>query len=92
MVGEEAPQLQKTLDELGIRLKKDQLNLDTKPLLKLILGQFFGDATGFVDMCVQHIPSPVEAAPSKVIAKREKGSKSGSGEERKERKEQPSVE
>jgi U5 small nuclear ribonucleoprotein component len=64
--GEDIPALQKTLDELGIHLKKDQLNLDSKPLLKLVLSQFFGNATGFVDMCVQHIPSPIAAAPAKV--------------------------
>jgi hypothetical protein len=28
--------------------------------------RFFGEATGFVDMIVQHVPSPIDAAPAKV--------------------------
>lgn len=59
--------LQRTLDELGIRLRKDQLTMDTQPLLKLVLTQFFGKASGFVDMCVRCIPSPIDGARAKVI-------------------------
>lgn len=39
---------------------------DVKPLLKLVMHRFFGEASGFVDMIVQNVPSPVEAAASKV--------------------------
>lgn len=58
--------LQRTLDELGIRLRKDELTMDTQPLLRLVLSQFFGKATGFVDMCMKCVPSPVEGAKAKV--------------------------
>ena len=34
--------------------------------MKLILSKFFGTASGFVDMLVQHIPSPLANAKSKV--------------------------
>src|SRR3546814_17337889 len=54
------PVLEKTLDELGIRLRADDYNLNTRPLLKLILTRFFGEATGFVDMCEKHIPRSEE--------------------------------
>jgi U5 small nuclear ribonucleoprotein component len=46
-------------------LKKDQLLLDTKPLLKLVLSEFFGDSSGFVEMCLKHIPNPKEGAEKK---------------------------
>jgi hypothetical protein len=32
------------------RLTPSQLKLDTKPLLKLVFGQFFGDLSGLVEM------------------------------------------
>lgn len=66
VVGEEAPVLARTLNELGIKLKRKQLHLDVKPLLKLVMSAFLGNATGFVDMVVQHIPSPAEGARVKV--------------------------
>eukprot|EP01047_Picozoa_sp_COSAG01_P043116 COSAG01_NODE_3810_length_5675_cov_115.679079_1_plen_958_part_00 len=66
VVGEHTSDLQATLAELGLKLTKKQLHLDSKPLLKLVTQMFFGKATGFVDMCLEHIPSPLEAAPSKV--------------------------
>eukprot|EP01118_Nematostelium_gracile_P006616 TRINITY_DN2127_c0_g1_i2.p1 TRINITY_DN2127_c0_g1~~TRINITY_DN2127_c0_g1_i2.p1 ORF type:complete len:820 (+),score=207.79 TRINITY_DN2127_c0_g1_i2:457-2916(+) len=66
VVGEDQPALQKTLEQLGISLRKEQYHLDTKPLLKLILTQFFGNATGFVDACVQCIRSPVQSARTKI--------------------------
>lgn len=40
--------------------------MDTLPLLKLVLGEFFGKATAFVDMIAEHIPSPIAAARTKV--------------------------
>lgn len=48
-----------------MNLTKPELHLDPKPLLKLIVGRFFGDASGFVDMVVKHVPSPVQAAKAK---------------------------
>ncbi|RYP62718.1 hypothetical protein DL771_009609 [Monosporascus sp. 5C6A] len=55
-------QLKGLLESLGIVLKPSQYRTDAKVLLKLVCEQFFGPSTGFVDMIVNHIPSPVEAA------------------------------
>jgi len=68
VLGEEAPALTATLRKLGIKLKKKELHLDPKPLLKLVMRHFFGKdrVTGFVDMCVAKIPSPVDGAAAKV--------------------------
>lgn len=66
VVGETPKNMERTLVELGIRLKKNQLLMDSKPLLKVVLSSFFGQATGFVDMIAQHIPSPVVGAKQKV--------------------------
>lgn len=68
VIGEDPTTLQKTLGELGIRLKKESYYLDSKPLLKLVLTEFFGKSTGFVDMVLQHIPSPLQNAKKKVIS------------------------
>lgn len=65
-LGSEGKELKTMLDEIGVYLKKDQYNLDSRPMLKLICGQFFGDSSGFVEMCVRNFPSPVEAARAKV--------------------------
>lgn len=66
VIGEDARTLQRTCEELGIFLKKEQYSLDSQPLLKLVLRQFFGKASGFVDMVVRNVPSPVEAAAQKI--------------------------
>ncbi|KAI1491769.1 P-loop containing nucleoside triphosphate hydrolase protein [Biscogniauxia mediterranea] len=54
--------LKPILASLGIYLKPSQYKTDAKVLLKLVCEQFFGPSTGFVDMVVQHVPSPLEAA------------------------------
>ncbi|KMU91969.1 elongation factor 2 [Coccidioides immitis H538.4] len=60
----ESPEdLKDTLATLGISLKPSQLKSDARVLLKLVCEQFFGPVGGFVDMIVDHIPSPVEGAP-----------------------------
>jgi 116 kDa U5 small nuclear ribonucleoprotein component len=61
-ISESPEDLKETLSTLGINLKPSQLKSDAKVLLKLVCEQFFGPATGFVDMLVQHVPSPVEGA------------------------------
>lgn len=53
-------------EELGIRLTKTESKMNIRPLLRLICSRFFGDFNGFVEMCVQHIPSPVANAEAKV--------------------------
>ncbi|KAF9898863.1 U5 small nuclear ribonucleoprotein component [Lobosporangium transversale] len=66
VVAEDAATLKKTLSSLNIFLKPKQYSLDVKPILKLVLDQFFGPPTGFVDMISQHIKSPAENAAQKV--------------------------
>jgi len=65
-LGEDAPELTAVLRELGVRVRREDLHLDPKPLLKLVLSKFFGPATGLVDMLAKHVPSPVAAAVAKV--------------------------
>lgn len=63
VVGEEDDSLDATLAELGQPpLKAAEKLYNTKPLLKLVCSRLFGKATGFVDMCIKHVPSPVDAA------------------------------
>ena len=54
------------MPQIGVSLSKPELHLDPKPLLKLALGRFFGDASGLVDMLARHVPSPVDGAAAKV--------------------------
>ncbi|NWU89419.1 U5S1 protein, partial [Upupa epops] len=68
VVGDVDTTLPRTLDELGIHLTKEELKLNIRPLLRLVCKKFFGDIAfaGFVDMCVQHIPSPKVGAKTKI--------------------------
>ena len=66
VLGEDAHGLYRTLQELGVRLRREQLHMDSKPLLRLVCSAFFGEACGFTDMVTKHVPSPIEAAPEKV--------------------------
>ncbi|TRY59810.1 hypothetical protein DNTS_035239 [Danionella cerebrum] len=66
VVGDVDTSLPRVLDELGIHLTKEELKLNIKPLLRLVCNRFFGEFTGFVDMCVQHIPSPQGGAKAKI--------------------------
>lgn len=66
VVGEDTNELKKTLRSLGIYLKAKDYELNVKPLLHMVLAQFFGTANSFVDMVARHIPSPVENAIQKV--------------------------
>ncbi|KAK5992486.1 Elongation factor Tu GTP-binding domain-containing protein 2 [Cladobotryum mycophilum] len=61
-ISDSTEQLKPVLASLGIELKPSQYKLDAKDILKLVCEQFFGPSTGFVDMVVQHIPSPAAAA------------------------------
>lgn len=65
-ISESPEDLKETLATLGILLKPSEYKTDAKVLLKLVCAQFFGPADGFVDMIVQHIPSPAEAASRNV--------------------------
>lgn len=65
-VGDVDTTLPQVLDELGIQLRKEEMKQNIRPLLRLVCQRFFGEHTSFVDMCVQHIPSPVDSAKTKV--------------------------
>jgi U5 small nuclear ribonucleoprotein component len=65
-ISESPEDLKDTLATLGISLKPSQYKTDARVLLKLVCEQFFGPADGFVDMIVDHVPSPVEGARKKL--------------------------
>uniref|UniRef100_H2YSS3 116 kDa U5 small nuclear ribonucleoprotein component n=1 Tax=Ciona savignyi TaxID=51511 RepID=H2YSS3_CIOSA len=67
VVGDADSTLTRALDELGIYLSKEESKLNIRPLLRLVCSRFMGDFSGFVDMCVEHIPSANQAAKNKVI-------------------------
>lgn len=66
VLGGEVAELSATLAQLGVNLRRSQLQIDPRPLLKLVFRQLLGAPTGFVDMCVRHIPSPLDGAAAKV--------------------------
>lgn len=65
-ISESPEDLKETLGTLGIQLKPSQYKSNAKDLLKMVCEQFFGQAEGFVDMVVEHIPSPEEGAKKKL--------------------------
>jgi U5 small nuclear ribonucleoprotein component len=64
-LSEDTPQLKETLAILGIKLRDVLYKMDARPLLKVVLDQFFGPSTGLVDMIVENIPNPAEATATK---------------------------
>ena len=66
VIGEQDTTLKATLESLGIYLKPSQLQLDPKPLLRLVCEYFFGTSNGLVDMIVKKLPSPEDNALTKV--------------------------
>ncbi|RDA93269.1 hypothetical protein CP533_6530 [Ophiocordyceps camponoti-saundersi (nom. inval.)] len=50
--------LKRVLTSLGIELKPMQYKADADVILKLVCEQFFGPCRCFVDMILQHVPSP----------------------------------
>lgn len=66
VVGDVDAALLDTLAELEIRVTKDEMKLNIRPLLRLICNRFIGDFSGFVQMCVEHIQSPLDNARNKV--------------------------
>ncbi|TBU62151.1 Calreticulin family-domain-containing protein [Dichomitus squalens] len=66
VLSEETEPLKETLASLGIQLKPIMYKMDVRPLLKVILDQFFGPSVGLVDVISEHIPSPLEATRTKV--------------------------
>ncbi|KAI9695648.1 MAG: hypothetical protein M1820_008495 [Bogoriella megaspora] len=55
-------ELANSLAKLGIKIKPSELRGDPKMLLPRVCEEFFGPSSGFVDMIVQHVPSPVDGA------------------------------
>ncbi|KAI9496059.1 P-loop containing nucleoside triphosphate hydrolase protein [Zychaea mexicana] len=66
VISEDTAELKRTLRSLGIRLKEKDYGLNVKPLLRVVLSQFFGPPSGFVDMVVQHVPSPAANALKRI--------------------------
>ncbi|XP_061191284.1 116 kDa U5 small nuclear ribonucleoprotein component-like [Saccostrea echinata] len=66
VVGDVDECLPRLCDELGISLTKEERKLNIRPLLRIVCNRFFGDFTGFVDMCVNFIKSPVGNAQAKI--------------------------
>lgn len=66
VLSEDTDTLKTTLDGLNIHLKPIMFKMDVRPLLKAVLDQFFGPATGLVDMIVEKVPSPLDGAVNKV--------------------------
>ncbi|KAJ7024393.1 Calreticulin family-domain-containing protein [Mycena alexandri] len=66
VLSEDTDTLKDTLRGLGIHLKPVMFKMDVRPLLKAVLAQFFGPATGLVDVIVEHIPSPIDNAENKI--------------------------
>ncbi|KAJ7103149.1 Calreticulin family-domain-containing protein [Mycena belliarum] len=66
VLSEDTETLKDTLRGLGIHLKPVMFKMDVRPLLKAVLSQFFGPATGLVDVIVEHIPSPIDGAENKI--------------------------
>ncbi|KAL5007165.1 hypothetical protein ScPMuIL_015971 [Solemya velum] len=66
VVGDVDECLPRLCDELGISLTKEEKKMNIRPLMRLIWRRFFGDFTGFVDMCVEHIKSPLGNAKTKM--------------------------
>ncbi|KAF2836552.1 P-loop containing nucleoside triphosphate hydrolase protein [Patellaria atrata CBS 101060] len=61
-ISQSPDELKETLASLNIYLKPSQYKVDAKDLLRLVCAQFFGPANGFVDMVVNHIPSPPDGS------------------------------
>nr|XP_022313833.1 116 kDa U5 small nuclear ribonucleoprotein component-like [Crassostrea virginica] len=66
VVGDVDECLPRLCDELGISLTKEERKLNIRPLMRIVCNRFFGDFTGFVDMCVNFIKSPMENAQTKI--------------------------
>lgn len=66
VVGDVDETLADTLAELNIRVTKVEMKSNIRPLLRLICNRFMGNFSGFVDMIVNHVPSPLDASKLKI--------------------------
>jgi len=61
IIGQNPEELRPLLEELDVRLNKTELNMNPKPLIYAIMSRFFFNSTNsLMQMCLDHIPSPVE--------------------------------
>ncbi|KAG0140391.1 hypothetical protein CROQUDRAFT_136726 [Cronartium quercuum f. sp. fusiforme G11] len=67
VLGSEQAELKETLSTLGIFLKPSAYKLDVRPLLRIVLAQFFGPSTGLIDMIAAHVPNPQISAKAKLL-------------------------
>lgn len=67
VVGDVDTKLPDLLCDLGIRMTKGEMKLNIRPLLRLICTRFFGPFSGFIQMCVSHIPSPSMNANNRIL-------------------------
>ena len=65
-ISKSSEDLKSTLESLGIMLRPSEYKTDARVLLKLVCAKFFGDAAGFVEMVVDHIPSALTGSKSKL--------------------------
>lgn len=66
VVGETPEDLAIILKSLGIAISSKEIHMDCKPLLKVVMSRFFGYPRGFVEMIVEHVPSPFDGNKTKV--------------------------
>ncbi|CAO1417223.1 unnamed protein product [Diamesa hyperborea] len=66
VVGDVDGSLADTLAELNIRINKEEMRSNIRPLLRLVCNRFMGNFNGFVDMVVEHIKSPLENSKDKI--------------------------
>ncbi|MPC12704.1 U5 small nuclear ribonucleoprotein component [Portunus trituberculatus] len=66
IVGDADTHLESLMEELGLHMSKEEQRMNIRPLLKLFMSKFIGEFDGFVDMCVQHVPSPQAYGKHKV--------------------------
>uniref|UniRef100_A0A336MK33 CSON002857 protein n=1 Tax=Culicoides sonorensis TaxID=179676 RepID=A0A336MK33_CULSO len=66
VIGDVDHGLIETLAELNIRVNKEEMKCNIRPLLRTICNRFMGDFSGFVEMCVEHIGSPLDNSKTKV--------------------------
>ncbi len=65
-ISSERQELQPVLKKLGLFLKKKEYQLDIKPLLKLVLTNFFGSLSCLVDSMTEHFKSAAQSTATKV--------------------------
>jgi U5 small nuclear ribonucleoprotein component len=67
VVSDEPKALAPILHSIGVRMSSTELSIDAAPLLRLVLFRFFGDsAAALTHALVEHVPSPAQAAKTKI--------------------------